>query len=202
MGLYLAIQPTRQSGLFIFTMIEEIWKDVLWYEGLYRVNNAGIILNKRLHQLRPSYTKDGYLQQLLSKNWVIRNHLVHRLVAISFFWNHIWKEVNHINWIKTDNRIENLEWVTHKENIIHSHKYLDRKSRKWIKIANYKYNWFTWWEHHSSKVVLQYSDNFELIKKWDSLTIASKTLWIWIYWISKSCNKKIIKSWWFIWRYE
>lgn len=183
--------------------MEEIWKDVEWFEWRYKISNYWRILSKNWIYRKFSYSRDWYSQLSLFNKKIQKWYLIHRMVADAFINNkENKKEVNHINWIKTDNRVENLEWVTHKENIIHSHKYLNRKSSKWIKRINYKYNWFIWWEHHSSKVVLQYSDNFEFIKKWDSLTIASKTLWIWIYWISKSCNKKIVKSWWFIWRYE
>jgi hypothetical protein len=183
--------------------MDEVFIDIQWYEWKYKISNYWNVVSKKWIDRKFSHSRDWYSQLSLFKSWIQQWFLIHRLVAIYFIQNPgNKKEVNHINGIKTDNRVENLEWVTHKENIIHSHKYLKRKSSKWIKRSNYQYNWLSWWEHHSSKVVLQYSSLFIFIKRWESATLASKELWIWIFWISKSCNLKIVKSGWFIWRYE
>jgi len=66
-------------------------------------------------------TKKGYLRLAIAKDGIQRKHLVHRLVADAFIENPLNKEqVNHINGIKSDNRVENLEWVTNYENFSHS----------------------------------------------------------------------------------
>lgn len=107
-------------------MQEEVWKDVVGYEGYYKVSNLGnvkrIIKNgvaaERL--LSPS-TYSGYPRVCLCVDGRQNNYLVHRLVAIAFLGKpESNKEVNHINGIKGDSRLENLEWVTSRENHIHA----------------------------------------------------------------------------------
>ena len=67
--------------------------------------------------------KDWYIHIKLKKEWVASRKIVHRLVAIAFIPNPENKRtVNHINGVKTDNRLENLEWATDKENSMHSWK--------------------------------------------------------------------------------
>lgn len=114
----------------------EIWKDVVGYEGIYQVSNFGRVksLEKTFWSTKNnsfstnkefirklSNTRKGYLRTGLMKDLKQKPFLVHRLVAIAFIDNPENKpEINHINGIKTDNRVENLEWVTTKENVIHS----------------------------------------------------------------------------------
>ena len=105
----------------------EIWKDIEDYEGIYQISNLGNVksLNyrgtkqERLLKLIPN--KIGYINVQLCKNGIVKPFYVHRLVAIAFLNKDNNKnEVNHINMVKTDNRVENLEWCTKSENIIHS----------------------------------------------------------------------------------
>jgi hypothetical protein len=122
----------------------EIWKSIEGYP-YYQVSNTGsvkslvrIILKKngqkqtikgRLMKLKKC--KFGYYRvPLVDLNGYQKNFLVHRLVLINFSaFDQEKKQVNHINGDKTDNRIENLEWVTCSENQIHAHK-IGLKSQK------------------------------------------------------------------------
>lgn len=141
--------PRRKRIFFLFM---EIWKDIPGYEGLYQINNLGvvkslfrydsmgrIIYEKTLTQ----HNSNGYLKVTLCKNRISKRFSVHQLIAMAFL-NHkpcgFKLVVNHINFIKTDNRVENLEIVTHRENTNRKHlestsKYvgvhLDKEKNKW-----------------------------------------------------------------------
>ena len=112
----------------------EIWKDVKGYEGTYQVSNLGIV--RSLDHFVPSRCYDrvqkgrtlklhksnkGYLRVSLSKKGFRCSTGAHRLVAIAFIPNPKNKmQVNHINGIKDDNNLTNLEWCTNSENQIHA----------------------------------------------------------------------------------
>lgn len=90
---------------------------------LYEVSNLGNVRNCKTGKiLKPCVFKNsGYLYLDLCINGVKHRRLIHRIVMESFIGNIEFKQqVNHINGIKTDNRIENLEWCTRSENQKHS----------------------------------------------------------------------------------
>lgn len=120
--------------------MEEIWKDIPGYEGLYQASNMGRIkalakchiMKNRWGQMIQYNKKEmiktlgahdcGYLTTSLTKNIITKTCLAHRIIAESFFGiDPTRTDVNHKNGIKTDNRIENLEWCTRSENIIHAY---------------------------------------------------------------------------------
>lgn len=122
---------SEHLGHFFVFMEQEIWKDVVGYEGLYQVSNTGkikslsrIIRRKNGHIQRVSekflkqgVSNYGYPYVVLSKSCVFGKKLVHRLVAEAFIPNPLNKPfIDHINTIKTDCNIDNLRWVTAKEN--------------------------------------------------------------------------------------
>ena len=99
---------------------QEIWKEVPQYED-YLVSTFGNIKNKKGNLLKKNLVEKGYFHITLYKNGIPKTFKVHRIVAISFLDNKMnKKEVNHINGIKTDNRVDNLEWCTRTENNRHA----------------------------------------------------------------------------------
>ena len=173
--------------------MEEVWKDIPWYEWLYKISNIWNIINTNYrklwisHPIYITYNK-WYCQVKLLWN----GKLIHRLVAKAFIPNPENKPyVNHINWIKTDNRIENLEWCTPSENMLHSVRVLCKYSQKWR----------FWWKHNASKKIIQISKDWEFIKEWDSIMDAARYLWKHYIWISECCRWKQKKAYWFIWNF-
>lgn len=118
-------------------MMNEIWKDVKGYEGLYQISNLGRIKSLKRQVgfierdekiLKPRLIR-SYLVAHLFKNNVAKNVLIHRMVAEMFIENPENKPcVNHIDGNKQNNKVENLEWVTHSENDLHAYKLGLRKS--------------------------------------------------------------------------
>lgn len=101
--------------------MKEIFKDVNGYKGLYRVSNTGKVIGTK--ELTPRKTQRGYLRVNLSQNNSVIDKYIHRLVAEHFIDNPLNKpEVNHKNGIKSDNRVDNLEWNTRRENCKHAFK--------------------------------------------------------------------------------
>lgn len=99
----------------------EIWRDVIGYEGLYQVSSFGNVLSiKRKKILKIRNTGDGYFAIVLCKNGIMKNKNIHRLVAETFILNKNDKPcVNHIDNDTSNNNVSNLEWVTYKENRVH-----------------------------------------------------------------------------------
>lgn len=113
----------------------EIWKDIEEFKGLYQVSNFGRVRSidrlityrtgtKRLTKgtiLTIGQNKLGYQQVSLSKNDKMYSRRVHRLVANAFIKNtKNYKEVNHIDGNKKNNKVENLEWCNRSQNMQHA----------------------------------------------------------------------------------
>lgn len=122
--------------------LEEFWRDIIGYEGLYQVSNLGKV--KRLDtlndngyrkailkekELKPSLSNNGYLTINLYKMQKPSKKLIHRLVCESFLENpYCLKYVNHKDYNKLNNCVENLEWVSNMENNLHRFKNITTSS--------------------------------------------------------------------------
>ena len=122
-----------------YTIEKEIWKDIIEYEGIYQVSNLGRIksLDRYVTRsdggvqfikgrfIKPIQSPDGYLTFKLCRNNKQRTVRIHRIVAMHFLdvpkhMNLENYEVNHKDYDRTNNCVDNLEWCTHQENIEYS----------------------------------------------------------------------------------
>ena len=157
-------------------MNEEIWQPIVGFEGIYEISNLnrvkslertityinrwGTETNRTFKSciVRPSTDKNGYLFVTLKKNGTETHKTIHRLIAEAFIPNPENKPtVNHKNHIRTDNRIENLEWATYPEQID------DEWKNNAVK-SHYK----------QSKQVYQYSLDNSFIALYSSIKCAAK----------------------------
>lgn len=113
---------------------QEIWKDVVGYEGLYQISNLGRVksLARKIDHVKyiedrgdvimtPFLNKNGYFTVMLHKNRKKKQHRIHQMVARAFIPNPLGKEmINHIDCNTQNNRVENLEWCTNSENQLHA----------------------------------------------------------------------------------
>lgn len=137
------------------------WKKITVVECDYSVSSDGQVRNDLTGKiLKGSLNTKKYVQVALWNNGISTIHRVHRLVANEFILNPMNKEqVNHINGIKTDNRVQNLEWCTNRENILHSYKIGTMKNTGKLKGRKYKHS--TGHLHPLSKLT---EDNVKFIR--------------------------------------
>lgn len=206
----------------------EEWKEIFGFGGSYLVSNTGkvksiinnIILEPAIISKRNS-TK-GYKAVNLKR----KLHYVHRLVAETFIPNPDNKpQVNHIDGNTWNNNVENLEWVTSKENMQHAYKmglikqdkeHSTENQKRWRNEFGKKYGatkentifkerWFK--EKYNGKEkncrkIIQYAKNKEYIKEWDSILQASEELGIDKGNISSCCRNKRHSAGGYIFKYK
>lgn len=176
----------------------EIWKDIPNYEG-YQVSNLGRVksleridaLGHRLKEkiLKPQLNSNGYYKVVLCKNSIKKKYFVHRLVYEAFNGQiPEGLQVNHINEIKTDNRLENLNLMTAKENM----NWGTGNERRGKKQINGK----------CSKSVLQYDLQDNLIKEFPSLMQVYRELGFSCGNIVNCCKGRYKQAYGYIWRYK
>ena len=157
-------------------MENEVWKDVVGYEGLYKISNYGRIKTLERYYFSGMYnsikkhqqemirknekTKNGYFRVALYKNGKTKRYLVHRLVAQHFIPNiNNFSQINHKDENKENNYYKNLEWCNNKYNVNYGKR--NEKARKSIiKIKGRKVN--------------QYDLQGNFIKQYSSINGASR----------------------------
>lgn len=179
--------------------MNEIWKDIDGYEGLYQVSNLGRVKSLNYnHTRKEKILKFGkisknrdYLQVNLCKNGKVKRHLVHILVAQAFIPNpKNLPQVNHKDEDKTNNCVDNLEWISRKENC----NYGTRNLRISEKLTN----------GICSKKIYQYSLDGTFISEWPSAHEIERQTSFASSSIYKVCNgkHKHKSAYGFVWRYK
>lgn len=176
----------------------EIWKDIRGYEGKYQVSNCGRVkslqrwdsLHNRVHKreklLKQNYDRKGYAKVKLYDSTHKQTLPVHRLVATAFILNPDNKpQVNHINGIKADNTVENLEWCSNIENQHHAriNGLADNCKKK-------------------GKAVVQCDLQGNVVKVWKNIKTASTTLHLQSSCICLCCKGKRDSAGGYIWKYK
>jgi hypothetical protein len=200
--------------------MQEIWKDIEDYEGLYQVSNFGriksldkIVKGRNNYHLRKGKIligrKDGggYLMVALYKNRKRKDIKIHKLVAKCFIPNILKKpEINHIDRNKNNNSDSNLEWVTSKENSIHfietgaTLNFYNNAKKQGLKYGGNKKAMDILKNKLSKKVKQINSDTGKVIKIWDSSMEIQRKLGIPNQAISRSIKRKI-KAGGFLWEH-
>lgn len=169
-------------------MKEIIWKEILGRGGKYQVNNNGVfrsLCRKKVKTLKLHKAPNGYMQIRLGQ----KTYLAHRIVWEAFNGPiPAGMHINHINEKKDDNRLENLNLMTPKEN----------------------HNWGTGIERQrtaainggNSKHVFQYSLSGELIKEWPSLMEIYRVLGFAYQNISSCCLGRYKTAYGYLWKYK
>lgn len=144
--------------------MEEIFKDIKNYEGIYKISNTGKVIrlsksndkrySNKSWELKPQMSKKGYYIFNLCKNGKSKIYLLHRLIAEHFIDNkNNYEVVNHKDGNKLNNSLDNLEWCSFKDNVKHAYKNELMKN---------------------CKKICQYDKKNNFIKKYYSINIASK----------------------------
>lgn len=174
--------------------MEEIWKDISGYEGLYQVSNFGNVksLNwRRTGKPKNLYLKAhnrGYLQVELAKNGVKKSFMVHRLVAEAFIKNpNGFPVINHKDEDKTNNCVNNLEWCDLSYNVLYFLSLRTSPRYRRGKNTNYK--------------VVQCSLDGKPIKVWDSSRVVFIKTGMSDWSISECCRGNRKTAYGYKWQY-
>ena len=191
-------------------MEDEIWVNIEGYEGLYQISNKGRvkslkrtvkhssggdkIVKERI--LKGSCNNNGYIIITLNKNGNKKSFAIHNLVAKAFIPNEDNKPyVDHIDTNKTNNKVDNLRWVTEKEN---SNNELTRKHIS----ENRKGKGILYGiDNPKSKKVVQLTKDYNIVKIWNCINEAEREEGYLHSDIIKCCNKKRKTHKGYIWMY-
>lgn len=181
------IQPNSERWLNLTDLPNEEWKDIKGFEGLYRISNYGRVKSlKRTKRVfnknidvpeiirKNGYDMDGYQILPLNKNSKKYTKKIHRLVAETFIPNLENKPcINHLDCNRNNNKVDNLEWCTQKENNLYTYKL----GRLYIPEAN-------------CKKVIQKDKNGNILNTFSSVISASSCLGLSKSFIASCCRKE------------
>lgn len=178
--------------------LKKQWREIKGYEGKYIISNYGEVIslprykqnNSKLQYVEPKEIiryvnkRNGYVYVQLWNNATYRSIRLHKLVAQTFIPNKDNKlQINHKDGNKQNNKMDNLEWCTNKENIIHAHK---------MGLAN----------NNNQKIkVNQYDLKGNFIRSFNSILDASKETRVSMGNISLCINNKRKTAGGYIWKY-
>lgn len=163
--------------------MEEIWKNIEGFEGLYQISNYGNVKSLKYGKeriLKPRKDKDGYLRVGLYINGKGKDYTIHRLVALYFILNNdLFKtQINHKDENKENNNVNNLEWC----DAVYNTNYGNRNKK-------------------ISKEVNQYSLDGNFIRSFPSTKEIERQLGFANNNIGACCNGKRKTAYGFIWKY-
>jgi hypothetical protein len=175
--------------------MDEVWKDIKGYEGIYKISNYGCVLSFSNGKCKPLKCqpdkRGGYLCVILCKNSKKKLFKIHRLVAEYFCEGY--KEglvVNHIDGNRQNNIYTNLEWCTQKDNIRHAADVLKK----------------TWGgpigsDHPKSKRIAQYSLDGRFITAYGCIREMSRETGYDSSSVCKTLKGKSKQAYGFVWKY-
>lgn len=178
---------------------EDFWKAWITLDQFpeYCISKDGQVFSKKTRKLLKSYSNGGYASiKITNRGGYAKGMSVHRLVALAYLPNpNNLPVVNHLNCIKTDNRVENLEWASFSDNLKHSWDSERYKGRKTTKGYKFKH------QNANSKKVSAYKDGI-LIETFTSVSDASRKYNMQRSNITASCNGKKTTRNRIDWRFE
>ena len=181
-------------------LVEEIWKDIPTYEGIYQASNLGKIKSLERIAIKKyrgnrvvkerimlgTINEDGYLKVHFKNNNRNNSYFIHRLIAQTFIDNPYNKEqINHKDGNKLNNKVDNLEWVTNLENQQHAWR-----------------NRLKYYKGQNDIKVLQFNMDNKFIKEYKSITDAHKQCGISLGNICNCCKGKRSSAGGYKWRYK
>lgn len=162
-----ALRLLRESLGLVFSMEEEIWKDVVGFEGFYKVSNFGRVVDtKKGKPLKTSINTKGYCVVGLKR----KQFRLSRVVLSAFVPRESdFLQVDHIDGNRLNNNVSNLRWATSKENINNP---ITKKRQK----EAMKKKWADGVYEGNKRKIMQFTKDGVLLRIWDSIKEAADSL--------------------------